>query len=189
MKYQKISKQKILEATAKIIAKKGLDKTSVDDIIEEAKVSKGSIYFHFNSKDELLISAVRFSAEQRITQIKEALKSVQSPKEKLQKLFKANNEMLRNDVDSFLMTYALLLNSHNDIRKLIASEYIQSYINFVAQIIEEGINSGEFKNVNSKSIATALVFSNDLTGIINFGNEGISNAENIFSELFKLIIK
>ena len=35
MKYQKVSKQSILEATAKVIAQKGLDKTSVDDIIKE----------------------------------------------------------------------------------------------------------------------------------------------------------
>lgn len=95
MKYQKVSKQCILEATAKVIAQKGLDKISVDDIVKEANVSKGSIYFHFKSKDELLIAGIRFSSEKRINQIKLALESILSPKEKLLKLLKANSIMLK----------------------------------------------------------------------------------------------
>jgi AcrR family transcriptional regulator len=188
MKYQKIYKQKILEATAKVIAEKGLDKTSVDDIINEAKISKGSIYFHFKNKDELLIAGIKFTADQRISQIKEALKSITSPKEKLTKLFKANNLMLQKDRDSFLMTYALLLSSHTDIRKQVASEYLQRYINFVAEIIEAGVKIKEFVNINPIMIATTLVITSDITGIVNFSNEDFPSSEKIIKDLFNLIL-
>jgi len=189
MKYQKVSKQSILEATAKVIAQKGLDKTSVDDIIKEADVAKGSIYFHFKNKDDLLISAIRFSAETRINQIKEALKNISSPKEKLIRLFKANSLMLKQDRDSFLMTYALLLSSHNDLRTHVATEYISNYITFVAEIINDGIVQGEFKSVDAKSIATSFVIANDITGILHFANGEIIEPEKMINNLFKLILK
>lgn len=189
MKYQKVSKQNILEATAKVIAEKGLDKTSVDDIIKEAGVSKGSIYFHFKNKDDLLIAGIKYSAEIRITQIKEALHTVTSPKEKLMKLFKANALMLRQDRDSFLMTYALLLSSHNDMRTHVASEHISNYINFVSEIISEGIEQGEFNKIDAKSVATSLVITNDITGILHFTNGEIIDPEEALQNIFKLIIK
>ena len=189
MKYQKVSKEKILAAAAKVIAAKGLDKTSVDDIIAEANVSKGIIYFYYKNKDELLIAGIKYAAESRISQIKNALAKISSPKEKLTRLFKANSLMLQKDRDSFLMTYALLLSSHDDVRKVVACEYIQSYISYVAEIIEAGVSAGEFIKVDSTSIATSLVITNDLTGILNFNTANIPTSEKIISDLFKLIIK
>jgi AcrR family transcriptional regulator len=45
--------QRILNAAAKLIGYYGYDKTTVGDIAAEAAVSKGAIYLHFQSKEEL----------------------------------------------------------------------------------------------------------------------------------------
>ncbi len=45
--------QRILDAAAELIIHYGYDKTSVSDIAEAAGISKGAIYLHFASKDEL----------------------------------------------------------------------------------------------------------------------------------------
>jgi AcrR family transcriptional regulator len=45
--------QRILNAAAQLIGYYGYDKTTVGDIATEAAVSKGSIYLHFQSKEEL----------------------------------------------------------------------------------------------------------------------------------------
>lgn len=86
------------------------------------------------------------------------------------------------------MTYALLLSSHNDIRTIIASEYISNYIKYVSEIIDEGIKSGEFRDVDAKAIATSLVISNDITGILYSTNGMIIDPERIISNIFKLIL-
>lgn len=44
---------RILDAAADLIVHYGYDKTTVSDIAREAGVSKGAIYLHFNSKDDL----------------------------------------------------------------------------------------------------------------------------------------
>lgn len=45
--------QRILDAAVDLIAHYGYDKTTVSDIAGEAAVSKGAIYLHFDSKDDL----------------------------------------------------------------------------------------------------------------------------------------
>ena len=45
--------QRILDAAARLISHYGYDKTSVSDIADAAGISKGAIYLHFASKDEL----------------------------------------------------------------------------------------------------------------------------------------
>jgi TetR/AcrR family acrAB operon transcriptional repressor len=44
---------RILDAAVKLIIRYGFDKTTVSDIAEEAGVSKGAVYLHWSSKDDL----------------------------------------------------------------------------------------------------------------------------------------
>lgn len=44
----------IFEATERLLGRFGYDKTTVADIAKEAGISKGAIYLHFKSKDELI---------------------------------------------------------------------------------------------------------------------------------------
>lgn len=45
--------QRILDAAVRLISHYGYDKTTVSDIASEAAISKGAIYLHFTSKEEL----------------------------------------------------------------------------------------------------------------------------------------
>ena len=45
--------QRILDAALDLFVHYGYDKTTVSDIAHEAGVSKGAIYLHFESKDDL----------------------------------------------------------------------------------------------------------------------------------------
>jgi len=54
------SKTKLLEAALQVIRTKGYAATTVDDICEQAGVTKGSFFHHFKSKDELALSAAAF---------------------------------------------------------------------------------------------------------------------------------
>lgn len=47
------TRAKLFEAAASLIAAQGLHATTVDQIVERAGVAKGTVYYHFKSKDEL----------------------------------------------------------------------------------------------------------------------------------------
>lgn len=53
MKDDKTTRDILISSAAKLVATKGFDRTSVQDVIDEAGVGKGSFYHHFCSKDEL----------------------------------------------------------------------------------------------------------------------------------------
>jgi TetR/AcrR family transcriptional repressor of nem operon len=51
------SKTKLLDAALKVIRAKGYAATTVEDICQQAGVTKGSFFHHFKSKDDLALSA------------------------------------------------------------------------------------------------------------------------------------
>jgi TetR/AcrR family transcriptional repressor of nem operon len=57
---QHASKTKLLEAALKVIRARGYAATTVDDICDEAAVSKGSFFHHFKSKEALALDAVAY---------------------------------------------------------------------------------------------------------------------------------
>lgn len=54
-KKKEATRQDIFTAAAKFFVEKGYDETSVDDIAEAADVAKGTFYYHFKSKDDVLL--------------------------------------------------------------------------------------------------------------------------------------
>ena len=49
-----MSRNKILEATGALFAEKGFDATTMQDIMARSGLSKGAIYYHFKSKEEIM---------------------------------------------------------------------------------------------------------------------------------------
>lgn len=52
-KYPEQTVEKILDAAARLFAEKGYQNTTLQDIIDATKLSKGAVYHHFRSKEEL----------------------------------------------------------------------------------------------------------------------------------------
>ena len=55
---KRTSKEKLIRAARNLMLAKGYPVTSVDDILDAASVSKGSFYHHFDSKEELALTAM-----------------------------------------------------------------------------------------------------------------------------------
>lgn len=53
------SRQRILEAAARVFARKGFQRASLDEIAAEAALTKGAIYWHFRSKNDLFSSLLK----------------------------------------------------------------------------------------------------------------------------------
>src|ERR1043165_7939643 len=51
-------KDAILDATDRLLARFGYRKMTVEDIAAEARIGKGTIYLHFSSKEEVVLSHV-----------------------------------------------------------------------------------------------------------------------------------
>src|SRR4026208_1923651 len=70
-------RESILDATDRLLARFGYRKMTVEDIAVEAGIGKGTIYLHFNSKEELVLSHV----DRLVDRLKNRLREIASSDE------------------------------------------------------------------------------------------------------------
>lgn len=54
-----VSKQKLIEATQDCIVELGIEKLTLRAVAEKAKVTQGTVYYHFQTKEQLLFEVVQ----------------------------------------------------------------------------------------------------------------------------------
>ena len=62
---RKATRAKLVEAALKLFSSSGYEHATVDDISQEAGYSKGAYYFHFSTKDDILMELLRMWTEGR----------------------------------------------------------------------------------------------------------------------------
>jgi AcrR family transcriptional regulator len=65
----------LLDAAAEVFAARGLREASVDEVAERAGYSKGAVYWHFESKDELFLALLEERIDQPTREMIELLES------------------------------------------------------------------------------------------------------------------
>lgn len=66
-------KQRMIERTAVLLAKKGLQGTSFSDVLDASGAPRGSLYHHFpGGKDELVLAALRAASDQALAALNAA---------------------------------------------------------------------------------------------------------------------
>lgn len=74
---------RLINAALSVMARKGADATTINDITETADVGFGSFYNHFSSKEEILTVAIEELFEHIGQQIDGAIKAISDPLEAL----------------------------------------------------------------------------------------------------------
>ncbi|MBU3917007.1 TetR/AcrR family transcriptional regulator [bacterium] len=80
---------KILKQAAKIFAKKGYEKTSLEEIATQLKLSKASLYHYIKSKDEVLFLIQVEAIDQVLFSIKQIQETDKTPAGKLEDVIRA----------------------------------------------------------------------------------------------------
>jgi TetR/AcrR family transcriptional regulator, transcriptional repressor for nem operon len=59
LKHKRDTRDKILESARRLFNKRGFSEVSIDEVMENAGLTRGGFYRHFRDKDELYAEAVR----------------------------------------------------------------------------------------------------------------------------------
>ncbi|MEA2438085.1 MAG: hypothetical protein QOF65_2641 [Thermoleophilaceae bacterium] len=68
-------REAIIDAAARVFTERGYRGATVDAILERARLSKGTFYWHFESKDELMLAVLAERVEQPVKELIEMLRS------------------------------------------------------------------------------------------------------------------
>jgi TetR/AcrR family transcriptional regulator, transcriptional repressor for nem operon len=91
------TKHKIITHAARIIRRKGFNNTGIQEILESAKVPKGSFYFYFKSKDELGLALIDYYG-QFFASMSAPLKNTEtSPLRRLEQFFEGFRLLCERD--------------------------------------------------------------------------------------------
>ncbi|MGL4695486.1 TetR/AcrR family transcriptional regulator [Enterococcus larvae] len=137
-------KTEILDTAKRLFLSKGYDKTTINDILKEIGIAKGTFYHYFKSKEEVMEAVVMRVIEQDMITAKDiAANSELSALDKIIQYLLAQlpseNEEKSDMVDQFPKV-------ENALMKQRAMEgTLQHICPILAEIIEEGNRSGEFQ--------------------------------------------
>ena len=76
---------RLLRTAITVFAKNGFDKTTVDDIASAAGIAKGTVYYHFKSKEDVFLAIVAEGVEKFRATVEKETSSIEDPTEKLEK--------------------------------------------------------------------------------------------------------
>src|SRR5215831_8342825 len=81
------TRQRILMAAIQLLAQKGFANVSMNDIVEVSGVSKGGVYWHFKSKDEIVQAIFDFFFDAQLQVVNATLQGEGKAADKLQRIF------------------------------------------------------------------------------------------------------
>ena len=141
------TKHFIVEKAASIINKKGMAATSINDITEATRLTKGSVYGNFESKDEICLEAFDYLVKRLGSDMEMAMVRATSNRDKLYALFDfyLGTVTQDNNYGCPLMNFGTEADDTNPQIKVKVSKAIIATENKIAKIIRAGIEAGEFK--------------------------------------------
>jgi len=80
-----LTKQRIVQAANQLFYRKGFSQTSFSDVVAEADVPRGNIYYYFKSKEEILKAVVRYRLDTTSGMLAEWEKTIKDPQKRLQR--------------------------------------------------------------------------------------------------------
>ena len=178
---QKNRKEELLEIAYKLFITKGYDNTSVDEIISEANIAKGTYYYYFNSKEEMLDEVINEIIEKEIVIAKEYLNK---PLTVEQKLVGVITSLRPSDNETSIVD---ALNDENNLKmhKKYSKKIIESAIPILKEVVQEGIKTGIFNCDNiEERLKIILTISNELFDRDNFTKKDIE----VFVDIIEKIL-
>ncbi len=68
-------KSQLIQAASRVFARKGFDGATTEDISREAGLTKGALYFHFKSKEDIFLAVIKDHTEDQIARLFKILES------------------------------------------------------------------------------------------------------------------
>ncbi|MBN6040683.1 TetR/AcrR family transcriptional regulator [Amycolatopsis sp. 195334CR] len=136
--------RRLLSVATKLFAKKGFDRTSVQEIVEAAGVTKGAMYHYFGSKDDLLYEIYARVLREQTEQL-ERLMAGDAPL--AERLSAAASDVVVSTIANLDDATIFMQSMHHlspEKQKSVRAERRKYHERF-RSLIEEGQSSGEFR--------------------------------------------
>jgi AcrR family transcriptional regulator len=156
-------RQEILRAAARLFQQQGYDATSMNDVAGALKLSKGGLYHHFQSKDEILFHIMSHAMDITEERVINVVRRVEGVEERLRTLIRLHIQVVLSPEDREITV--MLQENHPlppGLRRKINGRK-KDYLHFVENLIAE-----VQRKRNSATLVTPRAAALALVGMINW---------------------
>lgn len=133
-------REEILDAAEKLFAAKGFDNTSTGDILDAVGIARGTLYYHFKSKEEILDGVIQRITDKLMRDASEIVRQKERPV--LERLTKA---ILSLNVESEI-GYEIMEQVHRPQNALMHQKMqatlLAGILPILTELVEEGTQQG-----------------------------------------------
>ena len=148
--------QLILDTAARLFTQKGYDKTTLQDIIDATKLSKGAIYHHFASKEAILIDAVDRIGERNCAVLAEVRdRKGLTGAEKLREMSRTSMRLSFQGEVMHMLPF--LIDNPKFLALQMKSLFEEATPDYVLPVVREGIADGSIRTDYPEELTEALL--------------------------------
>jgi AcrR family transcriptional regulator len=152
-------RRELLTAAEVLFAKNGFFKTTMADIAEEAEFAIGTLYQMFKSKEEIYLSLVNEKVTAYLSEVEAETSTAVGGGAKIEALIRTKLNFFEHNRNFFRIYVAEWSGFEWAPRSAFGDRIwkkLLAHLDLIAEIIEKGIRTGEFKGIAPKEAAFAL---------------------------------
>ena len=149
----------ILDAVDVLLAKFGYKKMTMDDVALQAGIGKGTIYLHFPSKEELILSHIDCIAGRVATRLREIADSPSPHVERLREMLSVRVLIRFDSVSHYTQSLNDLLSSIRPGLLARRQAYFKTEAEIFEAVLREGAEAGALDCPNPRAASLALIHS------------------------------
>src|SRR5687768_16975033 len=142
---QRTNRDAILDATDRLLGRSGYKKMTIDDLAKEVGIGKGSVYLHFESKEEIALSHIDRIIERLSEKLKEIARRGGAPEKRLRAMLLERVLYRFDSVQHYSQSLNELLAQLRPRLLERRKRYFDEEAKIFAEVVREGKTAGVFE--------------------------------------------
>lgn len=181
------TKRKIFETSMKLFAQKGYDATSIEEITATVGVAKGTLYYHFSSKEEIFNFLVDEGMKLLQNSIDIKIAKSNNTVDKLRAVILIQVKIIAKYED--FMTIVLSQIWGHEPRNIMCKDKVIEYIKTIEELVKEGMEKEEMEKGDPEVIASGIFGLTCSSLIYKLKTKQEINIPKLYKEFDNTIIK
>lgn len=153
-----VRRQQILDAAETVFGERGFANARMDDIVSEAGLSKGALYWYYKSKDALILALMDRFFGREFQKVEALVEAPGTATERLTRFMQVTLGEIAGMRKLLPIGYEFmaLAARRKTVRQAIG-DYYQRYQAHLSQIIAQGVQAGEFRQLDPEQAAMLII--------------------------------
>ncbi|OHD67416.1 MAG: hypothetical protein A2W19_03030 [Spirochaetes bacterium RBG_16_49_21] len=150
-------REQIIKAAEEVFSKKDFQNSTISDVAKQAGISDATIYEYFTSKEDLLFSIPGENIENAKNILNDHLHYIKGAGNKLRGIIYHMLSYYQDNAE-FAAISLMILRTNRKFMETEVYNNLREYYQIIIKTIEEGMESGEFKNdINPHFVRSAIL--------------------------------